>query len=89
MDSPRVAFVGGTFMDFLAHSWHGKKRVNIAPKSVLYQRFCVYVKKSNTLLVNFCKKQKINFVKAKKAPTAIYRIKLVSDIIKADSYINI
>ena len=38
---------------FLVHSWYGKKRVNIASKSVLYQRFCVYVKKSNTLLINF------------------------------------
>ena len=55
----------------------------------IFDRKKIYVATEDNIIVDFCKKFNIQVVKTKIAPTALYRIKLFSDKIKADSYINI
>ena len=49
----------------------------------------VYVATEDNDILNFCKKKNIKCIKTKKAATAIDRVKLFSDIIKSDLYINV
>ena len=49
----------------------------------------VYVATEDSEILNFCNKKNIKCVKTKKAGTAIDRIKLFSDVIKSDLYINV
>ena len=49
----------------------------------------IYVATEDNKIVNFCNKFGIQVVKTTYAPTALYRIKLFSDKIKAKGYINI
>ncbi len=49
----------------------------------------VYVATEDYEIVNFCNKKNIKCVKTKRAETAIDRIKLFSDEVKSDLYINV
>lgn len=49
----------------------------------------IFVATEDDEIVDYCKNNSIQCIKTDKAETAIDRIKLVSDIISADSYINV
>jgi 3-deoxy-manno-octulosonate cytidylyltransferase (CMP-KDO synthetase) len=49
----------------------------------------IYVATEDSIIVDFCKSKNINCVNTGPAETAIDRLKLFSDIIAADAYINV
>ena len=63
------------------HVWNNCVKVHDKKK--------VYIATEDTVIFDYCKTEDINCVITGKANTAIERIKLFSDNIKADAYINI
>ena len=67
--------------EIIQHVWERCKKV--VPGDV------IYIATEDTIIKDFCDKKGINCVLTGPAETAIDRIKLFSDLIKADSYINV
>ena len=77
----------------------GKPLLKILDKSIIWRVWnncqqvhpaeSIFVATEDTDIKNHCEKYGINCVLTDKADTAIDRIKLFSDIIKADAYINV
>lgn len=77
----------------------GKPLIKINGKAMIqhvYERCCkvidkefIYVATEDSIIEDFCNGLNINCINTGPAETAIDRIKLFSDIIKADSYINV
>lgn len=67
--------------EMLVHVWELCKKI--------FDKRKIYVTTEDDKIVNFCNEHGIQVVKTAYAPTALYRIKLFSDIIKASGYINI
>ena len=77
----------------------GKPLIEILGKTILWRVWdrCkkvhpvkyIYVATEDEIIYNYCKDNRINCINTGKAGTAIDRIKLFSDIINADSYINV
>lgn len=77
---------GKPLLDFLGrpmiwHVWNNCTKVHDQNK--------VYVATEDAAIFDYCKSESINCVITSKAQTAIERIKLFSDDIEADAYINI
>ena len=77
----------------------GKPLIDIAGKPMIkhvwdraikiHDKEKVFIATEDQIIKTFCDKNKMNCVLTEKARTAIERIKLFSDVIKADSYINL
>ncbi len=77
----------------------GKPLINIDGKPIIehvynqcakvIEKEMIYVATEDNIIVNYCKKNNINVVNTGRASSAINRIKLFSDVIDADSYINV
>lgn len=65
----------------LMHVWELCKKV--------FNKKKIYVTTEDRAIVSFCHNNGIQVIKTSYAPTALYRIKLFSDKIKAKGYINI
>ena len=77
-NKPLIKILG---KEMLLHVWELCQKV--------FDRKKIYVATEDIKIVNFCHKFGIQVVKTSYAPTALYRIKLFSDKIKAKGYINI
>lgn len=77
----------------------GKPLIDILGKPMIYRvwKRCtqvfpenqIYIATENNEISEYCKKMSINCVMTKKSETAIDRIKHFSDVISADTYINV
>ncbi len=57
--------------------------------AIVHPQELIYIATEDSIICDFCTTHGINFVNTGPAETAIDRIKLFSDVISADSYINI